>query len=75
MIASDSTNAQKLANTAVGADNKTIAKKIKASAATIAGDYEAQVDANGKVVNEVKSQNQTNLSISKLGALSLMTWR
>lgn len=75
LIASDSTNAQKLANTTVGADNKTIAKKIKASAATIAGDYEAQVDANGKVVNEVKSQNQTNLSISKLGALSLMTWR
>ena len=75
LIASDSTNAQKLANTAVGADNKTIAKKIKASAATIAGDYEAQVDENGNVVNEVKSQNQTNLSISKLGALSLMTWR
>lgn len=75
LIASDSKNAQKLANTAVGADNKTIAKKIKASAATIAGDYEAQVDENGKVVNEVKSQNQTNLSISKLGALSLMTWR
>lgn len=75
LIASDSTNAQKLADTAVGADNKTIAKNIKASAATIAGDYEAQVDANGKVVNEVKSQNQTNLSISKLGALSLMTWR
>ena len=75
LIASDSTNAQKLANTAVGADNKTIAKKIKASAATIAGDYEAQVDANGKVFNEVKSQNKTNLSISKLGALSLMTWR
>lgn len=75
LIASDSTNAQKLADTAVGADNKTIAKNIKATAATIAGDYEAQVDANGKVVNEVKSQNRTNLSISKLGALSLMTWR
>lgn len=75
LIASDSKNAQKLANTAVGADNKTIAKNIKASAATIAGEYSAQVDANGKVVNEVKSQNKTNLSISKLGALSLMTWR
>jgi len=76
LIASDSTNAQKLADTAVGADGKTtIAKKIKASAATIAGDYEAQVDENGNVVNEVKSQNKTNLSISKLGALSLMTWR
>lgn len=76
LIASDSKNAQKLADTAVGADGKTtIAKNIKASAATIAGDYEAQVDENGKVVNEVKSQNQTNLSISKLGALSLMTWR
>lgn len=75
LIASDSTNAQKLANTAVGANGKTIAKNIKASAATIAGDYEAQVDKNGKVFNEVKSQNQTNLSISKLGALSLMTWR
>ena len=75
LIASDSANAQKLANTAVGTDGKTIAKKIKATAATIAGDYEAQVDENGNVVNEVKSQNQTNLSISKLGALSLMTWR
>lgn len=75
LIASDSANAQKLANTAVGADNKTIAKNIKASAATIAGEYSAQVDENGKVFNEVKSQNQTNLSISKLGALSLMTWR
>lgn len=75
LIASDSANAQKLANTAVGADNKTIAKNIKASAATIAGEYSAQVDENGNVVNEVKSQNQTNLSISKLGALSLMTWR
>lgn len=75
LIASDSANAQKLANTAVGTDGKTIAKNIKATAATIAGDYEAQVDENGNVVNEVKSQNQTNLSISKLGALSLMTWR
>ena len=75
LIASDSTNAQKLANTAVDANGKTIAKNIKATAATIAGDYEAQVDANGNVVNEVKSQNKTNLSISKLGALSLMTWR
>lgn len=75
LIASDSANAQKLANTAVDANGKTIAKNIKATAATIAGDYEAQVDANGNVVNEVKSQNQTNLSISKLGALSLMTWR
>lgn len=75
LIASDSANAQKLADTAVGADGKTIAKNIKATAATIAGDYEAQVDANGNVVNEVKSQNQTNLSISKLGVLSLMTWR
>ena len=75
LIASDSANAQKLANTAVGADGKTIAKNIKATAATIAGDYEAQVDANGNVVNEVKSQNKTNLSISSLGAISLMTWR
>lgn len=75
LIASDSTNAQKLADTAVDANGKTIAKNIKATAATIAGDYEAQVDANGNVVNEVKSQNRTNLSISNLGALSLITWR
>ena len=76
LIASDSTNAQKLANTAVGADGKTsIAKSLKTDAGVIAGEYSAQVDANGKVVNEVRSQNQTNLSISKLGALSLMTWR
>lgn len=76
LIASDSANAQKLANTAVGADGKTsIAKSLKTDAGVIAGEYSAQVDENGNVVNEVKSQNQTNLSISKLGALSLMTWR
>lgn len=76
LIAGDSQNAQKLANTAVGADGKTsIAKSLKTDAGVIAGEYSAQVDENGKVVNEVKSQNQTNLSISNLGALSLMTWR
>lgn len=76
LIASDSANAQKLANTAVGADGKTsIAKSLKTDAGVIAGEYSAQVDENGKVVNEVRSQNQTNLSISNLGALSLMTWR
>lgn len=76
LIAGDSQNAQKLANTAVGADGKTsIAKSLKTDAGVIAGEYSAQVDENGKVVNEVKSQNQANLSISKLGALSLMTWR
>lgn len=76
LIAGDSQNAQKLANTAVGADGKTsIAKSLKTDAGVIAGEYSAQVDENGKVVNEVKSQNKTNLSISKLGALSLMTWR
>lgn len=76
LIASDSKNAQKLANTAVGADGKTsIAKSVKTDAGVIAGAYSAQVDENGKVFNEVKSQNKTNLSISKLGALSLMTWR
>ncbi|MDD6959124.1 MAG: autotransporter outer membrane beta-barrel domain-containing protein, partial [Dialister sp.] len=51
------------------------AKSVKTDAGVIAGEYSAQVDENGKVFNEVKSQNQTNLSISKLGALSLMTWR
>lgn len=76
LIAGDSQNAQKLANTAVGADGKTsIAKSLKTDAGVIAGAYSAQVDENGKVFNEVKSQNKTNLSISKLGAISLMTWR
>ena len=75
LIAGDSTLAQKLAGVAVNKDGKSIAKSLKADAGVIAGEYYAQVDANGHVVNEVKSQNQTNLSISKLGALSLMTWR
>lgn len=75
LIAGDSTLAQKLAGVAVNKDGKSIAKSLKADAGLIAGEYYAQVDANGHVVNEVKSQNQTNLSISKLGALSLMTWR
>lgn len=75
LIAGDSTLAQKLAGVAVNKDGKSIAKSLKADAGVIAGEYYAQVEANGHVVNEVKSQNQTNLSISKLGALSLMTWR
>lgn len=74
-IAGDSAVAQKLAGVAVNKDGKSIAKSLKADAGVIAGEYYAQVDENGNVVNEVKSQNQTNLSISKFGALSLMTWR
>lgn len=74
-IAGDSENAQKLADVAANKDGKSIAKKIKTDAGVIAGEYSAQLDENGKVTNEVKSQNKTNLSISKLGALSLMTWR
>ena len=76
-IARDSTGkvAQKLAGVAVNEEGKSIAKSLKTDAGVIAGEYSAQVDENGKVFNEVKSQNQTNLSISKLGALSLMTWR
>lgn len=80
LIAGDSTGkvAQSLADVAVKEEDgksKSIAKSLKTDAGTIAGEYSAQVDENGNVVNEVKSQNQTNLSISKLGALSLMTWR
>lgn len=74
-IAGDSAVAQKLAGVAVNEEGKSIAKSLKTDAGVIAGEYSAQVDENGKVFNEVKSQNQTNLSISKLGALSLMTWR
>lgn len=74
-IAGDSQVAQKLADVAANQDGRSIAKSLKTDAGVIAGEYSAQVDANGKVVNEVRSQNQTNLSISKLGALSLMTWR
>lgn len=75
LIAGDSANAQKLADVAANKDGKSIAKKIKTDAGVIAGEYSAQLDENGKVTNEVKAQNKTNLSISKLGALSLMTWR
>ena len=76
-IARDSTGkvAQQLAGVAVNEEGKSIAKSLKTDAGVIAGAYSAQVDENGKVFNEVKSQNKTNLSISKLGALSLMTWR
>lgn len=74
-ISGDSAVAQKLAGVAVNEEGKSIAKSLKTDAGVIAGEYSAQVDENGKVFNEVKSQNQTNLSISKLGALSLMTWR
>ena len=74
-IAGDSQVAQKLADVAANQDGRSIAKSVKTDAGVIAGEYSAQVDENGKVVNEVRSQNQTNLSISKLGALSLMTWR
>ena len=74
-IAGDSALAQKLADVASNKDGKSIAKSVKTDAGVIAGEYSAQLDENGRIVNEVKSQNRTNLSISKLGALSLMTWR
>lgn len=74
-IAGDSAVAQKLAGVAVNEEGKSIAKSLKTDAGVIAGEYSAQLDENGKVTNEVKAQNKTNLSISSLGAISLMTWR
>lgn len=74
-IAADNSNIQKLAGVVSNNDGESLASQIQTDAGVIAGEYSAQVDAKGNVVNEVKKQNETNLSISNMAALSLMTWR
>ena len=74
-IAADNSNIQKLAGVVSNTDGKSLVSQIQTDEGVIAGEYSAQVDANGDVVNEVKRQNETNLSISNMAALSLMTWR
>ena len=74
-IAADNSNIQKLASVVSNNDGESLASQIQTDAGVIAGEYFAQVDENGRVINEVKQQNKTNLSISNMAAISLMTWR
>lgn len=74
-IASDSTAAQKLANTVASeSTGKSIATTVVTDPGVIAGAYEGTVNADGTVTG-VQHLNLNNQAISNMAALSLMTWR
>lgn len=61
--------------TGTGADEKSAASKISTDEGIIAGKISADVNADGEVTNTVYTQNTTNVGISNMAAINLMTWR
>lgn len=66
--------AQDLANV-VTTGTKSAASQITTDEGIIAGKITADVNADGKITNTVYAKNTTNLGISNLAAINLMTWR
>lgn len=54
---------------------KSAASQIITDEGIIAGKITADVNADGKITNTVYAKNTTNLGISNLAAINLMTWR
>lgn len=71
--------AQDLANvvttTGTGDSKKSAASQITTDEGIIAGKITADVNADGKITNTVYAKNTTNLGLSNLAAINLMTWR
>ena len=70
--------AQDLANvvtTVTGNSEKSAASQITTDEGIIAGKITADVNADGKITNTVYAKNTTNLGLSNLAAINLMTWR
>lgn len=70
--------AQDLANvvtTGSGGSEKSAASQITTDEGIIAGKITADVNADGKITNTVYAKNTTNLGLSNLAAINLMTWR
>ena len=54
---------------------KSAASQITSDEGIIAGKITADVNADGKITNTVYAKNTTNLGLSNLAAINLMTWR
>lgn len=54
---------------------KSAASQITTDEGIIAGKITADVNAYGKITNTVYAKNTTNLGLSNLAAINLMTWR
>lgn len=70
--------AQDLANvvtTVTGNSEKSAASQITTDEGIIAGKITVDVNADGKITNTVYAKNTTNLGLSNLAAINLMTWR
>ena len=66
--------AQELADV-VTTGTKSAASQITTDEGIIAGKITADVNADGKITNTVYAKNTTNLGLSNLAAINLMTWR
>ena len=61
--------------TGTGDSEKSAASQITTDEGIIAGQITADVNADGKITNTVYAKNTTNLGLSNLAAINLMTWR
>ena len=61
--------------TGTGDFKKSAASQITTDEGIIAGKITADVNADGKITNTVYAKNTTNLGLSNLAAINLMTWR
>lgn len=67
--------AQNLADVVTTGTGKSAASQITTDEGIIAGKITADVNADGKITNTVYAKNTTNLGLSNLAAINLMTWR
>lgn len=61
--------------TGTGDSEKSAASQITTDEGIIAGKFTADVNADGEITNTVYTKNTTNVGISNLAAINLMTWR
>lgn len=61
--------------TSSGGSEKSAASQITTDEGIIAGKITADVNADGEITNTVYTKNTTNVGISNLAAINLMTWR
>lgn len=64
-----------IVTTGSGGSEKSAASQITTDEGIIAGKITADVNAYGKITNTVYAKNTTNLGLSNLAAINLMTWR
>ena len=61
--------------TVTGNSEKSAASQITTDEGIIAGKITADVNADGEITNTVYAKNTTNVGLSNLAAINLMTWR